>query len=45
MILSPALAGYMLMVSAFGWPLVVCGGLKIVCDLTLLAMFRSVKKC
>ncbi|HTE14276.1 MAG TPA: MFS transporter [Burkholderiales bacterium] len=28
--LSPALAGYMLTVSSFGWPLVVCGTLKIV---------------
>jgi predicted MFS family arabinose efflux permease len=41
--LSPALAGYMLTVSSFGWPLVVCGALKIVYDLTLLRMFRSVK--
>ena len=42
--LSPALAGYMLRVSSFGWPLVVCGLLKIVYDLTLLRMFQSVKK-
>lgn len=41
--LSPALAGYMLTVSSFGWPLVVCGALKVVYDLTLLRMFRSVK--
>jgi MFS family permease len=41
--LSPALAGYMLAVSSFGWPLVVCGGLKIAYDLTLLKMFQSVK--
>jgi MFS family permease len=41
--LSPALAGYMLTISSFGWPLVVCGMLKVVYDLTLLAMFRSVK--
>ena len=41
--LSPALAGYMLTVSSFGWPLVVCGALKVVYDLTLLQMFRSVK--
>jgi MFS family permease len=41
--LSPALAGYMLTVSSFGWPLVVCGTLKIVYDLTLLKMFQSVK--
>ncbi len=41
--LSPALAGYMLAVSSFGWPLVACGVLKIVYDLTLLRMFQSVK--
>ncbi len=41
--LSPALAGYMLAVSSFGWPLVVCGGLKIIYDLVLLRMFQSVK--
>ena len=41
--LSPALAGYMLTLSSFGWPLVVCGVLKIVYDLTLLSMFQSVK--
>lgn len=41
--LSPALAGYMLTLSSFGWPLVVCGVLKVVYDLTLLKMFRSVK--
>ena len=28
--LSPALAGDMLTISSFGWPLVVCGVLKIV---------------
>jgi hypothetical protein len=33
----------MLAVSSFGWPLVVCGACKIVYDLTLLTMFRSVK--
>ena len=41
--LSPALAGYMLTLSSFGWPLVVCGALKIVYDLTLLRMFQNVK--
>lgn len=41
--LSPALAGYMLAVSSFGWPLVVCGALKVVYDLTLLHMFRGIK--
>ena len=41
--LSPALAGYMLSVSSFGWPLVACGVCKIAYDLTLLKMFRRVK--
>lgn len=41
--ISPMLAGYMLSTSAFGWPLVVAGGLKITYDLLLLAMFRNVK--
>jgi len=41
--LSPALAGYMLAVSSFGWPLVVCGALKVVYDLTLLHMFHGIK--
>jgi predicted MFS family arabinose efflux permease len=40
---SPMLAGWMLTLSPFGWPLVVCGGLKIVYDLVLLAMFRHVR--
>ena len=40
---SPAFAGYLLTLTPFGWPLVVCGALKIVYDLTLLAMFRKVK--
>ena len=41
--LSPALAGYMLTVSSFGWPLVVCGAIKVVYDLTLLHMFQGIK--
>lgn len=41
--ISPAFAGYLLALTAFGWPLVICGALKIVYDLTLLKMFRSVK--
>ncbi|HYD78458.1 MAG TPA: MFS transporter [Paucimonas sp.] len=41
--LSPMLAGHLLGASGFGWPLVLAGGLKIVYDLLLLAMFRSVK--
>ncbi len=40
---APALSGWMLSLSAFGWPLVVGGSLKIVYDLVLLRMFSSVK--
>jgi len=40
---SPAFAGYLLTLTSFGWPLVLCGAIKIVYDLTLLAMFRKVK--
>jgi predicted MFS family arabinose efflux permease len=40
---SPMLAGAMLAASGFGWPLVLAGGLKIVYDLLLLAMFRHVR--
>jgi predicted MFS family arabinose efflux permease len=39
--LSPALAGYLLTRSTFGWPLIICGLLKITYDLLLLAQFRS----
>jgi predicted MFS family arabinose efflux permease len=41
--ISPAIAGYLLTVSSFGWPLVISGALKIVYDLTLLTLFRKVK--
>lgn len=41
--ISPAFAGYLLSLSSFGWPLVICGGLKIVYDLLLLKMFSQVK--
>jgi predicted MFS family arabinose efflux permease len=41
--ISPMLAGSLLAVSGFGWPLAIAGGLKIVYDLTLLAMFRKVR--
>jgi MFS family permease len=37
---SPLLAGYLLGVSAFAWPLVVAGGLKIAYDLAFLVLFR-----
>jgi MFS family permease len=40
--LSPAIAGYLLGVSGFAWPLFLCGALKIAYDLALLAMFRHV---
>jgi MFS family permease len=41
--LSPLLAGYLLGVSTFGWPLVCAGGLKIVYDLLLLATCRKIR--
>ena len=40
---SPALAGYLLTLATFGWPLVICGALKILYDFTLLGMFSKVK--
>lgn len=40
--ISPALAGYLLSLTVFGWPLVICGTLKIIYDLLLLGMFRHV---
>lgn len=40
---SPALAGYLLGVSTFGWPLMVGGALKIIYDILLLAMFSRVR--
>jgi hypothetical protein len=39
---SPAFAGYLLTLTTFGWPLIVCGSLKIIYDLLLLMMFRRV---
>ncbi len=41
--LGPFLAGYLLGVSPFGWPLFAAGALKVVYDLLLLAMFRRVR--
>jgi len=41
--LSPFLAGYMLGLSTFGWPLVLAGGVKIAYDLLLLALFRKIR--
>ncbi len=40
---SPFVAGWMLGLSPFGWPLVAAGALKIVYDLTLLAAFSKIK--
>jgi MFS family permease len=39
---SPAIAGQLLSMTAFGWPLVVGGGLKAIYDLILLKMFRDI---
>jgi MFS family permease len=41
--ISPMIAGWLMTVSAFAWPLLIGGALKIVYDLLLLAMFRGVK--
>ncbi len=41
--LSPALAGWLLTVSPFGWPLVVAGATKIVYDLCLWRLFSKLK--
>jgi MFS family permease len=40
---SPVLAGALLNVTAFGWPLVIAGSLKVTYDLLLLLRFRGVK--
>jgi MFS family permease len=40
---SPIIAGYLLGISTFGWPLVAAGCLKVVYDLLLLSMFRKVR--
>lgn len=41
--LSPSLAGYLLALSGFGWPLVIGGTIKGCYDVALLAMFRHVR--
>jgi MFS family permease len=41
--ISPAIAGGLLMTAFSGLPLVVCGALKIGCDLALLYSFRHIK--
>lgn len=40
---GPLLSGWMLGLSAFGWPLVIAGSLKALYDLLLLRQFRSVR--
>jgi MFS family permease len=40
---SPALAGAMFAASLQAWPLIICGALKIIYDLLLLAQFRHLK--
>ena len=40
---SPLLAGCLLTLSTFGWPLLLSGALKAVYDLLLLAMFRKLR--
>ena len=40
---SPVLAGYLLGLSSFGWPLVIGGSLNNLYDLLLLFMFRKVR--
>lgn len=39
--LSPAISGVLLATTTFGWPLILCGVLKIIYDLLLLAQFQS----
>ena len=41
--ISPLFAGALLSASPFGWPLVLCGALKIVYDVALLYQFRHVR--
>jgi MFS family permease len=41
--ISPTIAGYLLSLSPFGWPLVICATLKISYDLSLLFMFRGIR--
>jgi MFS family permease len=40
---SPVIAGYLLTVSSFAWPLLIGGLLKVGYDLALLAMFRHIR--
>lgn len=40
---SPVVSGYLLGVSAFGWPLIAGGAAKILYDMLLLAKFRKIR--
>jgi len=40
---SPLIAGFLLHVSTFGWPLVIGGALKLAYDILLLVQFRHVR--
>ncbi|HUK08153.1 MAG TPA: MFS transporter [Stellaceae bacterium] len=40
--ISPSIAGYLLGLSSFGWPLIIGGALKSLYDVLLLMMFRQV---
>ncbi|ESX56663.1 MFS transporter [Mesorhizobium sp. C416B] len=40
---SPVIAGSLLAISGFGWPLLIAGALKIIYDILLLTMFRKVR--
>lgn len=41
--ISPSIAGYLLGLSSFGWPLIIGGALKSLYDVLLLLMFRQVR--
>ena len=41
--IGPVISGYLIMLSGFGWPLLIAGLLKIGYDLALLAMFSHVR--
>ena len=41
--ISPFMAGYLLTMSSFGWPLIAAGALKIVYDILLLIVFGKVR--
>jgi MFS family permease len=40
---SPLIAGWLLGLTTFGWPLVIGGALKAIYDLLLLGMFKTVR--